>query len=40
MLKHYLLHAVGTQICRSFEEHDLITCESKAQVDAGFLGRQ
>ena len=26
------LTAAGSQVCRGFKEHDLITCESKVQV--------
>ena len=26
------LTSAGSQICRGFKEHDLITCESKVQV--------
>ena len=30
--KPFCLMPAGTQICPSFKEHDLITCESEVQV--------
>ena len=36
--KSDFLYGAGTQICRGFKEHDLITCETKVQV-INSLGR-